>query len=96
MPFGEFIPTGFRWFTELMSIPLGDFKRGAPVQPTLDWAGQRIAPSIRYEDLFGEELARGFVAPAPAPTVLVNLSNIAWFGDTVAIDQHRQISRLRG
>lgn len=95
VPFGEFIPTGFRWFTELMSIPLGDFKRGAPVQPTLDWAGQRIAPNICYEDLFGEELARGFVAPAPAPTVLVNLSNIAWFGDTVAIDQHRQISRLR-
>ena len=95
VPFGEFIPTGFRWFTELMQIPLGDFNRGAPVQPTLDWAGQRIAPNICYEDLFGEELARGFVAPALAPTVLVNLSNIAWFGDTVAIDQHRQISRLR-
>ena len=95
VPFGEFIPTGFRWFTEQMQIPLGDFRRGAPVQPTLDWAGQRIAPNICYEDLFGEELARGFVAPALAPTVLVNLSNIAWFGDTVAIDQHRQISRLR-
>ncbi len=95
VPFGEFIPPGFRWFTEQMRIPLGDFNRGLPVQPTLDWAGQRIAPNICYEDLFGEELARGFVAPAPAPTVLVNLSNIAWFGDTVAIDQHRQISRLR-
>ena len=95
VPFGEFIPTGFRWFTELMQIPLGDFNRGAPVQPTLDWAGQRLAPNICYEDLFGEELARGFIAPALAPTVLVNLSNIAWFGDTVAIDQHRQISRLR-
>lgn len=95
VPFGEFIPPGFRWFTELMQIPLGDFNRGAPVQPTLDWAGQRLAPNICYEDLFGEELARGFVAPALAPTVLVNLSNIAWFGDTVAIAQHRQISRLR-
>ncbi|MEO0002907.1 MAG: hypothetical protein RLZZ22_599 [Pseudomonadota bacterium] len=95
VPFGEFIPTGFRWFTELMQIPLGDFRPGAPVQPTLDWAGQRLAPNICYEDLFGEELARGFVAPAPPPTVLVNLSNIAWFGDTVAIAQHRQISRLR-
>ena len=27
--------------------------------------------------------------------MLVNLSNIGWFGDTVAIDQHLQISRLR-
>jgi apolipoprotein N-acyltransferase len=95
VPFGEFIPTGFRWFTDLMQIPLGDFNRGAMVQPTLDWAGQRIAPNICYEDLFGEELARGFADPARAPTVLLNLSNIAWFGDTVAIDQHRQISRLR-
>ena len=60
VPFGEFIPTGFRWFTDLMQIPLGDFRRGAAVQPTLDWAGQRIAPDICYEDLFGEELARGF------------------------------------
>ena len=59
------------------------------------FAGQRLGPNICYEDLFGEELARGFVAPALAPTVLVNLSNIAWFGDTVAIAQHRQISRLR-
>lgn len=95
VPFGEFIPTGFRWFTDLMQIPLGDFRRGAAVQPTLDWAGQRIAPDICYEDLFGEELARGFADPARAPTVLLNLSNIGWFGDTVAIDQHRQISRLR-
>ena len=95
VPFGEFIPTGFRWFTDLMQIPLGDFRRGALVQPTLDWAGQRIAPNICYEDLFGEELARSFADPARTPTVLLNLSNIAWFGDTVAIDQHRQIARLR-
>jgi apolipoprotein N-acyltransferase len=57
--------------------------------------GQRLAPNICYEDLFGEELAASFRDPAQAPTVLVNLSNIAWFGDTVAIDQHLHISRLR-
>ncbi|MGQ9725210.1 MAG: apolipoprotein N-acyltransferase, partial [Tepidimonas sp.] len=95
VPFGEFIPRGFRWFTDLMHIPLGDFDRGALPQPPLAWAGQRIAPNVCYEDLFGEELAAGFRDPALAPTVLVNVSNIAWFGDTVAIDQHRHISRLR-
>ncbi|UUX95842.1 apolipoprotein N-acyltransferase [Aquabacterium sp. J223] len=96
VPFGEFIPRGFRWFTELMNIPLGDFDRGGLAQPTFDALGQRLAPNICYEDLFGEELAAGFAAdPARAPTVLVNLSNIGWFGDTVAIDQHLQISRLR-
>ena len=95
VPFGEFIPPGFRWFVDLMHMPLGDFQRGALPQPPLHWAGQRIAPHVCYEDLFGEELAAAFRDPAQAPTVLVNVSNIAWFGDTVAIDQHRQIARLR-
>jgi apolipoprotein N-acyltransferase len=95
VPFGEFIPPGFRWFVDMMHIPLGDFNRGPLGQPPLHWAGQRIAPNICYEDLFGEELAVSFRDPAQAPTVLVNLSNIAWFGQTVAVDQHRQISRVR-
>ncbi len=95
VPFGEFIPPFFRWFTELMRIPLGDFRRGELGQRPWVWAGQRIAPNICYEDLFGEELAASFVDVAHAPTLLVNLSNIGWFGDTVAIDQHLQISRLR-
>jgi apolipoprotein N-acyltransferase len=95
VPFGEFIPPFFRWFIDLMNIPLGDFKRGALPQAAWSVAGQRIAPNICYEDLFGEELAASFRAPEGAPTVLVNLSNIAWFGDSIAIDQHLQISRLR-
>lgn len=95
VPFGEFIPPLFRWFTNLMNIPLGDFNRGTLAQPPLLWGGQRIAPNICYEDLFGEELAAGFADPTRAPTVLVNVSNIGWFGDSVAIDQHRHISRMR-
>ena len=95
VPFGEFIPTGFRWFVRMMNIPLGDFARGGLGQPPLAFGGQRLAPNICYEDLFGEELAVGFADTPTAPTVLVNLSNIAWFGDTVAIAQHLQISRLR-
>ncbi|WP_082877148.1 apolipoprotein N-acyltransferase [Hydrogenophaga crassostreae] len=95
VPFGEFIPPWFRWFTDLMHIPLGDFARGATVQPPWALAGQRVAPNICYEDLFGEELAASFRVSEEAPTVLVNLSNIAWFGDMSATDQHLQISRLR-
>ena len=30
-----------------------------------------------------------------APTIFANISNIGWFGDTIAIDQHLEISRLR-
>ncbi|HRK37165.1 MAG TPA: apolipoprotein N-acyltransferase [Burkholderiaceae bacterium] len=95
VPFGEFIPPLFRWFVNMMNIPLGDFNRGALNQPSFDWTGQRIAPNICYEDLFGEELASRFVDPGRAPTILVNLSNLAWFGNSVAIDQHLHISRLR-
>ena len=95
VPFGEFIPPFFRWFTQLMNIPLGDFSRGAVVQPPLVWRGERLAPNICYEDLFGEELGARFANPTSAPTVFVNLSNIGWFGDSLAIDQHLQISRMR-
>lgn len=95
VPFGEFIPTGFRWFTELMNIPLGDFSRGVLNPPSFAVGAQRVAPNVCYEDLFGEELARRFADPALAPTVFANVSNIGWFGNTMAIDQHRNISRFR-
>ncbi len=95
VPFGEFVPTGFRWFVALMNIPLGDFARGPVDAPPFALAGQRVAPHVCYEDLFGEELARRFGDAATAPTVLANHSNIAWFGDTIAIAQHLHIARLR-
>jgi apolipoprotein N-acyltransferase len=103
VPFGEFIPPLFQWFLRFMNIPLGNFDRGALHQRTLNWQGQRLAPNICYEDLFGEELAAQLVPPPDklldgldvTPTVLVNVSNIGWFGDTVAIDQHLNISRMR-
>ncbi|WP_054019208.1 apolipoprotein N-acyltransferase [Piscinibacter sakaiensis] len=95
VPFGEFIPAGFRWFTRMMNIPLGDFARGPLVAPSMPVNGERIAPNICYEDLFGEELAARFRDPAQAPTVLANLSNIGWFGDSPALPQHLGISRMR-
>jgi apolipoprotein N-acyltransferase len=95
VPFGEFMPPGFVWFIRMMNIPLGDFNSGGWEQASLAWQGQRLAPNICYEDLFGEELALRFKDAATAPTALVNVSNIAWFGDTLAVDQHLNISRMR-
>jgi apolipoprotein N-acyltransferase len=95
VPFGEFVHPLFKWFLSIVNIPLADFNSGAINQPSLAWQGQRIAPNICYEDLFGEELAARFIDPATAPTMMVNISNIAWFGNTVAIDQHLNISRMR-
>jgi apolipoprotein N-acyltransferase len=95
VPFGEFIPTGFHWFTRLMNIPLGDFNRGPETAPSFVVKGERVAPNICYEDLFGEELAARFEPAAQAPTILANISNIGWFGETSAVPQHLQISRMR-
>jgi apolipoprotein N-acyltransferase len=95
VPFGEFIPPLFKWFTRMMNIPLGDFNRGDVGQASFDWRGERLAPNICYEDLFGEELGARFRDAAAAPTIFVNLSNIGWFGNSVAIDQHLHISRMR-
>jgi apolipoprotein N-acyltransferase len=95
VPFGEFIPSMFRWFTDLMHIPLGDFNRGPLVAPSFAVKGERIGPNICYEDLFGEELAARFAVAGDSPTILANLSNIGWFGQTIAVDQHLHISRLR-
>ena len=91
VPFGEFIPPGFGWVLRWLSIPLSDFSRGAPDQPPLTVAGQRVAVNVCYEDVFGDEIARR----APESTLLVNMSNVAWFGDSLAPAQHLQIARLR-
>ena len=91
VPFGEFVPPAFGWTLRLIDIPLSDFSRGTPEQPPLEVAGQRIAMNICYEDAFGDEIARRL----PEATLLVNVSNVAWFGDSLAPAQHLQIARLR-
>lgn len=98
VPFGEFAPTGFRWFVDSMQIPLGDFNRGPVRQPLFPIKGQIIAPNICYEDVFGEEIiqsVRNSDAAGPGANILVNLSNLGWFGDSWALRQHLQISRMR-
>jgi apolipoprotein N-acyltransferase len=91
VPFGEFVPWGFGWVLRLVQIPLSDFSRGAADQKPLAVAGQRIAVNICYEDVFGDAMARWL----PEATLLVNMSNVAWFGDSLAPAQHLQIARLR-
>ena len=91
VPFGEFIPFGFGWVNSILAIPLADFTRGDAHPAPLQVAGQRVAVNVCYEDAFGEEIARQL----PAATLLVNVSNVAWFGDSLAPRQHLQIARMR-
>jgi apolipoprotein N-acyltransferase len=95
VPFGEYIPLGFRWFVDLMKMPIGDQDHGASYQPPMQLAGQRIAVNICFEDLFGAEIIHAWRDPALEPTLLLNLSNLAWFNDSIALPQHLQISRMR-
>jgi apolipoprotein N-acyltransferase len=98
VPFGEFVPLGFRWFVNLMHIPLGDFTSGVPPQAPFTVGQQRIAANICYEDIFGEELLapiRNQADPTQGATILANFSNLGWFGDTWALRQHWQMARLR-
>jgi apolipoprotein N-acyltransferase len=91
VPFGDFVPPGFAWFLAIADIPMSDSKPGASGQAPLRIAGQQVAVNICYEDAFGEEIVRAL----PEATLLVNLSNVAWFGDSLAPAQHLQIARMR-
>ncbi|HZE60853.1 MAG TPA: apolipoprotein N-acyltransferase [Burkholderiales bacterium] len=90
VPFGEFAPPGLAWTLTLVNIPLSDFSRGKTRRP-LEVAGQHIALNVCYEDAFGDEIARML----PTATLLVNVSNVAWFGDSLAPAQHLQIAQMR-
>lgn len=93
VPFGEYIPlkSVWGWVVEVLHIPLSDFGRGARDQRPLAIGGQRVAADICYEDAFGEEIIRQL----PEASVLVNVSNLAWFGDSFAPWQHAQMSQMR-
>jgi apolipoprotein N-acyltransferase len=74
-----------------LSIPLSDFSSGPGNARPLAIAGQLVAPNICWEDAFGEEIIRAL----PEATLLVNVSNVAWFGNSLAPGQHLQIARMR-
>jgi len=94
VPFGEFIPlkVAFGWiYRDWLNMPLSDLSRGEKYQQPMQVAGEKVAVNICYEDVFGEEIIRQL----PAATLLVNVSNDAWYGNSYAADQHMQFSQAR-
>jgi apolipoprotein N-acyltransferase len=93
VPFGDYFPlrSVLGWVMSLMHIPMSDFSRGDRVQRPMQVAGQRIAVNICYEDVFGEEIIRQL----PEATILANFTNDAWWGKSLASEQHLQISQMR-
>lgn len=93
VPFTEYLPMEglLGGIVRFMQVPMSDFSKGPAVQPPLAVAGQQAGISICYEDAFGEEVIHAL----PKATFLVNVSNDAWFGRSVAPRQHLQIARMR-
>jgi apolipoprotein N-acyltransferase len=93
VPFGEYfpVPAFVRSWLRLMSLPYDDISAGSAHQPELHAAGQTLGLTICYEDAFGSEQ----LAVLRDATLLINVTNNAWFGDSTAPHQHLQISRMR-
>ena len=93
VPFGEYLPFD-RWTRPVLDwlhIPMSDFTAGGNGSPVLTLAGQPVGVNICYEDAFAAEVMRAL----PEATLLVNASNDAWFGDSLAPHQHLEIARMR-
>ncbi len=100
VPFGEFIPPGFNWFIKSFNVPLSNFSRGdknqAPFQISLN--GQlpiNAVVTICYEDIFGDELATRIRNSSDEINLLINITNLAWFGMSQAPMQQLRLSQLR-
>lgn len=93
VPFGEYkpLPSITQPLYTMMNMPLADFQRGGMGQKPLDMAGEKVAFNICYEDGFGDEL----IASAKHATLLANVSNMAWYGDSNAMWQQLQQSQAR-
>lgn len=93
VPFGEFLP--LKWLLhpliDFLQIPMSDFSAGNYNKTVLNLAGYPAGISICYEDAFGEEIIQAL----PAAAFLVNASNDAWFGDSLAPHQHLEMARMR-
>lgn len=92
VPFGEYVPLRnvFGRALDLLGAPMSDFQTGDSGAP-LYAAGHDVGVSICYEVAFGPEVA----AALPAAQLLINVSNDAWFGDSLAPHQHLQMARMR-
>ena len=94
VPFGEYfpVPPRVREWMKMMSLPYSDLAPGEDQQALLKThQGIALGMAICYEDAYSAEQRYAF----PEAGLLVNVSNDAWFGDSIAPHQHLQIARMR-
>ena len=93
VPFGEYYPfrSVLSFMRSYIRIPMSDMTAGPELQPLMQINGVKLGVSICYEDVFSRDINLDL----PAANVLVNTSNDAWFGDSLAPHQHLQIAQMR-
>ena len=94
VPFGEYfpVPPDVREWMAMLSLPHRDLSGGAAEQPLIRTKdGAALATAICYEDAYAAEQLYAL----PEAALLINVSNDAWFGDSIAPHQHLQIARMR-
>jgi len=93
LPFGEYLPLQplSGWILDLAGMHLGSFTAGSDKQELLTAGGHTFLPSICYEDAFAEAI----LPQIANASYLVNVTNDAWFGDSLEPHQHMQIARMR-
>ncbi len=93
VPFGEYLP--FKALLDrilrFLKIPMSDFSSGDVKYKILKTNKAVFGMSICYEDAYGTEIRQAL----PEANILINVSNDAWFGDSMAPHQHLQIARMR-
>ncbi len=93
VPLGEYIPLRFliEFFNKFVKIPMSDIASGDEEQSLLVAAGVPVGISICFEEAF----ARDVIKDLPEAKILINVSNDAWFEDSIEPHQHHAIARMR-
>jgi apolipoprotein N-acyltransferase len=93
VPYSEYfpVPDWVRSVLQRLNLPYSDISKGSERQPPLRAGGLSLAPTVCYEDAFGNAQRR----LSAESDVLLNVTNDAWFGHSPARYQHFQMSRLR-
>ena len=94
VPFGEYfpVPPSVRRWMRMQNLPHSDLAKGDANQPLLTAVdGTRFGTAICYEDAYAAEQRYAL----PEARILINVSNDAWFGDSIAPHQHLEIARMR-
>ncbi len=91
--FGEYLPLRplLGWLLHHLDIPASDFTSWQDPQEPMYLAGQQVGVTICYEDAFPSLIRRSL----PEATMLVNISEDAWFGNSLAPHQRLQMARFR-